>query len=284
MKILVTGANGQLGSELRELAKNTNNLNFIFIDIEELNITSKNEVARYFKNNKFDYCVNCAAYTAVDKSETDKEQVELVNINGVKNLTNACSYNNTVLIHISTDFVFDGKNNRSYKETDKTNPINVYGDSKLKGEIEVQNKLQKFFIIRTSWLYSSYGNNFVKTMLRLSDSKDSLSVVDDQIGTPTYANDLAKVILKIIESKNANFGVYHYSNEGVASWYDFAKMIFEYSKKDINLLPINSKQYPLPAKRPKFTVLNKNKIKNDLDITIPHWIDSLKDCLKKISN
>ncbi len=284
IKILVTGAKGQLGLEINEVAKSLVDYSFDFVDSKSLNISLKPDVVNYFKNNNYDYCINCAAYTAVDKCEDEKGQSELVNYKGVSIIADACKNFNVVLIHISTDFVFDGKKNEAYIEVDKTNPINFYGASKLKGELAVQDQLQKYFIIRTSWLYSIFGNNFVKTMLKLSESRTTLSIIDDQIGTPTYARDLARIILKIIEDKNSNFGIYHYSNEGLASWYDFAKMIFEYSNIEMNVLPIATEQYPLPAVRPKFSVLNKNKIKKSLNITIPHWTEGLKDCLKKINN
>lgn len=284
MKVLVTGANGQLGCELREIHKNSKNIFFDFVGIKELDITSKIQIEEYFENNKFDYCINCAAFTAVDKSETNVNQAKLVNVKGTQILASTCSKFNVILIHISTDFVFDGEKNTSYIETDSTNPLGVYGKTKLDGEHKVLSILDKYFILRTSWLYSSFGNNFVKTMLQLSDTRDSLGVVDDQIGTPTYARDLARLIIEIIESKNSRYGIYHFSNEGLASWYDFAHAIFYYSNRKINLQPINTEQYPLPAKRPIFTVLNKSKIKNSFHITIPHWIDSLKDCLKKMDN
>lgn len=283
IKIVVTGAKGQLGSEIYEAAKGITGYSFDFTNSKALDISSKQSVESYFKNNNYDYCINCAAYTAVDKSEDEKEKADLVNHIGVSILADACKINSVIFIHISTDFVFDGDKNISYLESDKTNPINYYGASKLKGEKVIEQSLDKYFIIRTSWLYSSFGNNFVKTMIKLSDSRDSLSIIDDQIGTPTYARDLANVILKFIATRNDNYGVYHYSNEGVACWYDFAKMTFEYSNKNIDLKPISTEQYPLPAKRPKFTVLNKNKIKTKLNISIPHWTDSLKDCLKKIN-
>lgn len=284
MKILITGANGQLGSELKEISKNNSNYFFDFVDIDELNITSKFQVEEYFKNNKFNYCINCAAYTAVDKSETHIDQAELVNVIGTQNLASACINFDVILIHVSTDFVFDGEKNTSYIEIDSTNPLSVYGKTKLKSEHQVLSILKKYFIIRTSWLYSSFGNNFVKTMLQLAETKESLGVVDDQIGTPTFAGDLAKLIIKIVESNNSAYGIYHYSNEGLASWYDFAQAIFDYSDKGIKLLPIKTEQFPLPATRPKFTVLNKTKVKNNLEITIPHWTESLKVCLNIIEN
>lgn len=282
MKILITGARGQLGKEFKEISKKINNLDFCFTDCDTLDISSKLETEDYLKKNVFDYCINCAAYTSVDNSEKYIENAELVNFHGSKNLAIACKKNNTTLIHVSSDFVFDGKKNTSYIENDKTNPLNVYGESKLKGEIEIQNITQKYFIFRTAWLYSSFGNNFVKTMLQISKNRDSIKVVEDQIGTPTYARDLAEIILIVIQSRSTKYGVYHYTNEGVASWYDFAKAIFDYSDIDIDIKPITSDQYPLSAERPIFTVLNKNKIKKNFQITIPHWTQSLKHCLSLI--
>lgn len=279
MNVLVTGSNGQLGSELHEITKIFSIHHFVFVDKKALDITSNLEVENYFKNNNFDYCINCAAYTAVDKCEENIKLANLVNTNGPENLAIACKKYNTILIHISTDFVFSGEKNIPYNESDKTGPINIYGTTKLKGEKAIQSILQNFFIIRTSWLYSSFGSNFVRTMLRIAKTKNSIGVVNDQIGTPTYARDLAKVLIKLIENKNSNFGLYHYSNEGVASWYDFARAIFDISKFDNELNPISTDQYPLPAERPKFSIMNKDKIKKNLNVSIPYWTHSLKECL-----
>ncbi len=280
--VLVTGGNGQLGSCLKELSKDLLGYNFIFLDYEDLDITKKEDVELFFNSNKISYCVNCAAFTNVDKSEADKETCKKVNEDGVSFLALACKAYNVKLIHISTDFVFDGKQSFPYKEGDPSNPLGFYGQTKLNGELAVIESIKTYFIIRTSWLYSEYGNNFLKTMLRLGKERHEISVVYDQVGTPTYAKDLAEVIIKIIININENYGVYHYSNEGVASWYDFTEAIFYESNTKVDVLPIRSEAYPLPAKRPNYSVLDKEKIKNTLDISIPYWRDSLKKCLKNL--
>ena len=251
INVLVTGSNGQLASCIKDRAKQQKGLHFIYTDYQELNICNVNDVEAFFKTNqKIDYCINCAAYTAVDKAETEVEKAFEINAQGAKNLALVCDEQGAVLIHVSTDFVFDGDKTEPYTETDIPKPISVYGASKLQGEVEIQKTLKKHFIIRTSWLYSEHGANFMKTMLRLAETRDEISVVSDQIGTPTYAGDLADVILKIITSNSRSFGLYHYSNEGVASWYDFAKAIFEGSNLKIKTTPIKTEAYPTPAKRP----------------------------------
>jgi len=276
INVLVTGSNGQLANCIKDRAKQQKGLHFIYTDYQELNICNLNDVEAFFKTNqKIDYCINCAAYTAVDKAETEVEKAFEINAKGAKNLALVCNEQGAVLIHVSTDFVFDGDKTEPYTETDIPKPISVYGASKLQGEVEIQKTLKKHFIIRTSWLYSEHGANFMKTMLRLAETRDEISVVSDQIGTPTYAGDLADVILKIINSKNTNFGLYHYSNEGVASWYDFAKVIFEGSNLKIKTTPIKTEAYPTPAKRPVYSVMDKRKIINTLKITAPNWQDSL---------
>ena len=281
MNVLVTGSNGQLASCIKDLAKQYDGLNFIYTDYKELDICDLNQVNTFFKSNKkIDYCINCAAYTAVDKAESDVEKAFEINANGAKNLAIACREFDAILIQISTDFVFDGEKKEPYTETDVAKPISVYGASKLQGEIEIKQTLETYFILRTSWLYSEHGTNFMKTMLRLAETRDEISVVSDQIGTPTYAGDLADVILKIISSKNTNFGLYHYSNEGVASWYDFAKAIFEAVNLKTKINPIETAGYPTPAKRPVFSVMDKTKIKNQLNIEIPFWSKSLSKALK----
>lgn len=283
MNVLVTGGNGQLALCIKEVSENLSEYNFIFLDYEDLNITNKEDVDIFFNNNNISYCVNCAAFTNVDKSENEKETSKKVNEDGALFLAKACATNNVKLIQISTDFVFDGKQSFPYKEGDPSNPLGVYGQTKLNGELAVIESINTYFIIRTSWLYSEYGNNFLKTMLRLGNERDEISVVYDQVGTPTYAKDLAEVIIKIITNNNKNYGVYHYSNEGVASWYDFAKAIFDESNTKVNLLPIKSEAYPLPSKRPSYSVLDKEKIKNALNISIPYWRDSLKKCLENLN-
>jgi dTDP-4-dehydrorhamnose reductase len=280
--ILVTGGKGQLATCIKDVTKDINDLNFIYVDLDQLDITDLNEVNTFFLNNEFSYCINCAAYTAVDNAETNKDIAEKVNVLGARNLANACKSNQSVLIHISTDFVFDGLQTDFYTEEDKENPLSIYGLTKLQGEIAIAESLKEHFILRTSWLYSEYGQNFLKTMLRLGAERDSLGVVVDQIGTPTYAKDLALIVLKIIVKDKADFGTYHYSNEGVASWYDFAKAIFEESNMLVKLNPIKSEAYPTPAVRPKFSVMDKSKIKSVWSLEIPYWRDSLKECLLKM--
>lgn len=281
--VLVTGGNGQLALCIKEVSANLAEYNFIFLDYEDLDITNKDEVDVFFNTNTISYCINCAAFTNVDKSESEKEISKKVNEDGALFLAKACATYNVKLIHISTDFVFDGKQSFPYKEGDILNPLGVYGQTKLNGELAVIESIKTYFIIRTSWLYSEYGNNFLKTMLLLGKERDELSVVYDQVGSPTYAKDLAEVIIKIIANNNENYGVYHYSNEGVASWYDFAKAIFEESNTKADVLPIKSEAYPLPAKRPTYSVFDKEKIKNTFNISIPYWRDSLKKCLENFN-
>ncbi|GAA4830404.1 dTDP-4-dehydrorhamnose reductase [Algivirga pacifica] len=279
-KILVTGANGQLGQELRELSKQQTD-SFVFVDIDQLDITEQQGVQQLFQEEGFDYCVNCAAYTAVDKAESDQALAEKVNVLGVKVLAETCQQFGAKLIHISTDFVFDGKSFLPYKEEDKTKPISVYGLTKLQGEQQALKANPKTVVLRTSWLYSSFGNNFVKTMLRLGSEREELGIIVDQIGTPTYAGDLAKVVVEIIRQDKELFGVYHFSNEGVASWYDFALAILEGAEVKVN--PIPTVAYPTPAARPHYSVLDKTKIKEAFDIEIPYWRTSLKTCLELLS-
>jgi len=280
MNVLVTGSNGQLASCIKDLAKRDTSLNFIYTDYQELDICDLKQVEVFFKSNqKIDYCINCAAYTAVDKAESEVEKTFEINAQGAKNLAIVCSEFDTVLIQVSTDFVFDGEKTEPYTETDVANPISVYGASKLQGEVEIQKTYKKQFIIRTSWLYSEHGNNFMKTMLRLAETRDEISVVSDQIGTPTYAGDLANVILKIITSNTRSFGLYHYSNEGETSWYDFAKAIFEASNLKIKVNAIKTEAYPTPAKRPVYSVMDKTKIKSVLKMKTLDWQDSLKKAI-----
>ncbi|MEM8762240.1 MAG: dTDP-4-dehydrorhamnose reductase [Bacteroidota bacterium] len=276
MKILVTGASGQLGSTLNALKGQFPAIQWVFKTSAELNVTQPQSVTAAWENDAFDYCINCAAYTNVDGAEVEREKAYDINVTGAKNLAIACAENNTVLIHISTDFVFDGFINTPYKEDDIARPIGFYGDTKFKGEQAVIKHWDKHFIIRTSWLYSGYGNNFMKTMLRLGQTKDEISVVYDQVGSPTHAHDLADFILQIIQQNSEAYGTYHYSNEGISSWYDFAKAIFELENASIIVHPITSESYPTPAERPKYSVLDKSKTKNTFGIDIPHWTDSLK--------
>ena len=283
MNVLVTGSNGQLASCIKDLACQYENLNFIYTDYQELDICDLKQVNAFFKSDpKIDYCINCAAYTAVDKAESDADKAFEINATGAKNLAIACHEFDAVLIQISTDFVFDGEKREPYVETDIPNPISVYGASKLQGEVEVKQQLEQYFIFRTSWLYSEHGSNFMKTMLRLAETRDEISVVSDQTGTPTYAGDLAKMILNIVSSKNTNFGLYHYSNEGMVSWYDFAKAIFEVSAIEIKLNPIKTVDYPTPAKRPAYSVLSLEKTKKIFNITPPKWELGLKKAIENV--
>lgn len=280
MVVLVTGASGQLGQSLQFIAPKYSDIQFIFASSSDLDITNPERVTSFFETNTIDFCINTAAYTAVDKAETEVEKAHLVNVVGPKNLAIACQKSGTTLVHISTDFVFDGTHETPYLETDATNPIGVYGQTKLEGEIEVVNNCQKHFIIRTSWVYSQFGNNFMKTMLRLAQDRTELNVVADQTGTPTNAVDLAEVILKMIASNiqhpSSNcYGIYNFSNEGICSWYDFAKEIFRINEIAIKVNPIPTEAYPTPAKRPKYSVLDKSKIKNTFKIEIKSWQESL---------
>ena len=281
-KILVTGAKGQLGNELKKLSGSLPDFDFSFIDIEDLDLIDDRQVFCFFAKQQFDYIINCAAYTAVDKAETEQALARLINANVPEILLRASKeYNpDTKLIHISTDYVFDGKNYKPYNENDLTNPINVYGKTKLEGENLIKD-FENVIILRTSWLYSSFGHNFVKTVLRLADERETLNIVADQIGTPTYAEDLANAILNIIKKGNFEKGIYHYSNEGVASWYDFAISILEEKKIRKNVVPVKTEDFKTPAKRPFFSVLDKTKIKNTFNLHIPHWRESLKRCLKE---
>ena len=289
MNILVTGSNGQLGSEIKDLVTNYKDFNFFFRDLPELNICDAEALNTFIFNQNIYAVINCAAYTAVDQAEEDVEIAEQVNSIGVLNLVNALKKVNGKLIHISTDYVFDGNHFSTYKESDPVSPVGVYGETKRAGELAVINSAIDSIVIRTSWLYSPYGNNFVKTMLRLGSEKENLGVIFDQVGTPTYARDLAKTCLEILcenSSKNIskNGNLYHYSNEGVTSWYDFAISIMELGGVNCKVKPIQTKDYPTLAKRPHFSVLNKTKIKKDFDIEIPYWRDSLKECIEKIKN
>ncbi len=273
--LLITGANGQLGNELRLLLGD----NALYTDYAELDITNAAEVRAFVNAHRVDMIVNCAAYTAVDKAESDEEKAYAINAVGPANLAQA----GVPLIHVSTDYVFDGASCRPYVEDDVPNPATVYGRTKLAGEKHVLENADTALVIRTAWLYSSFGNNFVKTMLRLGAERDSLNVVFDQVGTPTYARDLAAAIVKIMpQLKPGMKGVYHFSDEGVCSWYDFAARIMDKAGLPCRVKPIESVDYPTPAKRPFYSVLNKGKIKAAFGVDIPHWEKSLDDCLKKL--
>ena len=281
--ILVTGSNGQLGSEIKELASKYS-YNFFFTDRNNIDITSKDSIKEFCKTNNINVIINCAAYTAVDKAQTDEINADLINRKAVKKLALVSQELNIKLIHISTDYVFDGKNFKPYCEEFQTNPQSIYGKTKLDGENEMRDINPKnSIIIRTSWVYSYYGNNFVKTMLRLGKEKEELGVIFDQVGTPTYAKHLATTILDILPKiENSKVEIYNYSNEGVLSWYDFAKEIMKMAKLNCKVKAIETYQYPTPAKRPHFSLLNKNKIKTTFNIEIPYWKDGLDDCLRRL--
>ena len=286
--VLVTGSNGQLGSELkRAVEKHSDNLHFIFTDASELDITDANALAKFVENNSIKYIINCAAYTAVDKAEDDIDLCYKINKEGPLNIGKVASAHDIKVIHVSTDYVYDGTKDNPYTELDQTNPKSVYGKSKEEGEIALLENNSNSIVIRTAWLYSIYGNNFVKTMLRLGSERESLSVVADQTGTPTNAADLARAIVKILDyseaSTNFKSGIYLYSNEGIATWYDFTVQIF----KDANITnckvsPITTDQYPTKATRPQYSVLDKTKIKKTFDLDIPQWQDSLVKCIKEL--
>jgi len=281
--ILVTGSNGQLGNALRTLAPLYGNFRFIYADIDILDLADKDAVFSFFETNKIDYILNCAAYTAVDKAENDQVLCDLVNHKGVKNIGEAAAQFQAKVIHISTDYVFDGTSYRPYLETDKACPVSVYGKTKFAGEEALLKICPESVIIRTSWLYSEFGNNFVKTMLRLGKERDQLYVIYDQVGTPTYAGDLASAMLKIADSKEFVPGVYHFSNEGVCSWYDFTIKIHQLSGTICQIYPIETKDYPTKAARPHYSVLNKSKIKSTYQLVIPHWEESLKKMLSHLT-
>ena len=291
MVVLVTGANGQLGQSIQFIANQYPNVQFIYTDYQELDITNFESCHTVFAKYKPQFCINTAAYTAVDKAESEAEKAHLINVIGPENLAKVCKEYNTILLHISTDFIFDGTSTslsmtNGYKETDIPNPQSVYGQTKLDGEIAIQKNWEKHFIVRTSWVYSQFANNFMKTMLRLASERDTLSVVSDQIGTPTNAVDLAEVLIVIIVSsfkfQVSSFGIYNFSNEGQCSWYDFAKEIFHQKGVSIDLKPILTSAYPTPAKRPAYSVLDKTKIKSTFDIKINDWQTSLSACLKQL--
>ena len=288
--ILVTGSNGQLGNELKDLFNNgfveINKIAEIsFTDVDSLDLTDQSNLKKYIQDNSFDFVINCAAYTDVGKAESEKELAFKINADCVNNIVSSIK-KEAKFIHVSTDYVFDGNSYIPYTEEMPINPQSVYGESKEKGE-KYALKFDQSIVIRTSWLYSSFGNNFAKTIHKLCKEKDELNVIFDQIGTPTYANDLAKAIFQIVEqSITKNYfvpGIYHYSNEGVCSWYDFAKAIVEKANSNCKVNPIESKDYPSPVKRPFYSVLNKHKIKSTYNIEIPHWIDGLNNFFKTLS-
>ena len=283
-KILVTGANGQLGQCLQKISSQFEEFEFIFTDSETLDITNKEEVNDFFWQNAPDFCINAAAYTAVDLAETDIEKAFLVNADGTENLAEACAENNAQFIHVSTDYVFDGENNLAYTEEDFTNPLGVYGASKLAGDELALEVNPCSVILRTSWVYSEFGKNFVKTMLNLFATKEELNIVADQFGQPTNANDLAEAIMKIIKSEKITPGIFNFSNLGRISWFDFAEKIAELSDAKIKLNAIETSQYPTPAKRPKNSVLVLDKISKTYAIQLKSWEESLEDCVQILQN
>jgi len=282
-KVLITGAKGQLGCCLKAASKNYPDIDFSFVDKEILDITTPKAVSTFFEEHTFDFCINAAAYTQVDKAESDEEQAFLVNAEGVKNLSIACKKHKVTLLHISTDYVFDGKKETPYLETDKTNPINIYGASKLKGEEYIKEICDKYYIIRTSWLYSQYGHNFLKSILKFSKEKDTLTITTEQTGSPTNANDLADVLLKLIHLDMKDYGIYHFSNDGEATWYDFAKAIIEFSGLSNKVSVVETDYYPTFAKRPIYSILETSKIKNALRVKILPWKESLKKLINNLN-
>jgi dTDP-4-dehydrorhamnose reductase len=280
--IVVFGASGQLGQCLKKVAE-TRGINAIYFPAEsEANILDKEALKLVFDKYKPTWCINCAAYTAVDKAEDDVELARKINKTGVENISALAAEYGSTLVHVSTDFVFKGDIPGLLTETDIAEPVNIYGLTKLEGEHDVVHALKKYYILRTSWLYSEYGNNFVKTMLKLGAERDELKIIADQVGTPTYGMDLAGCILHIIFSEVTAYGLYHYSNEGVASWYDFAKAIFDISGTEVKTLPIKTSEYPTRAVRPAYSVMDKSKIKQTFNIEIPYWRDSLITCISKL--
>lgn len=300
-RVLVTGKNGQLGQSLQIIAGDYPQLEIEFAGREELDLSQSSRITEYFDDKVFDVVINCAAYTSVDKAEVESDMADQINHQAVKQLAKIAKKKDMVLIHISTDYVYNGQGHKPYVETDAVAPINVYGTTKLKGEQALQAINPKGIIIRTSWVYSEFGSNFFKTMLKLGKERDSLNIIFDQVGTPTYAGDLARVLLDIIQYVNHEIKssmpkdeilqaqkedvslceIFQYSNEGVCSWYDFAKAIFELSNAQCLVKPIETKDYPAPARRPYYSVMNKEKIKNHFGLSIPYWKDSLKLCIKR---
>ncbi len=283
MNILVTGSNGQLGHSLRDIAADSAN-RYIFTDVAELDITDKSAIISMMETENINLVINCAAYTNVDKAEDDFDTANLINNTAVRNLAEACKQFGTTFIHVSTDYIFDGSSNIPYTEDMPLAPLGVYGDTKLHGEQAVQESGCDYIIIRTSWLYSEYGKNFVKTMMMLTEQRDNLNVVFDQAGTPTYAGDLARAIYDIVENNkySGNNGIYHFSNEGVCSWYDFAHEISELARTECDIRPCHSNEFPSKVNRPHYSVLDKTKIKTTFGLTIPYWKESLRVCITNL--
>jgi len=278
-KVIVFGASGQLGQCLKAVTEKLSFQGLIFPDEAAANILDLNLLDKLFDLYQPQYIINCAAYTAVDKAESDEDTARKINRDGPANLAVLCKKYNTIFIQISTDFIFAGDKPYLLSENDAASPISIYGVTKLEGEQVIQAAIDKYFVLRTSWLYSEYGNNFVKTMLKFGKEREEIKIIADQIGTPTYAIDLAGAIIEIIASGSQAYGIYNYSNEGVTSWYDFAKGIFDIAQSPIKIYPIRTEEYPTPAVRPKFSVMDKSKIKNTFNISIPYWRDSLVKCI-----
>ncbi len=283
MAILVFGGHGQFAQCLKKVALQQNFEGFVYLDSNQGNILNKEQIATLFAQYQPKYVINCAAYTAVDKAEDEINLSRLINKTGAENLAKACADIGAILIHISTDFVFEGNVPKVLNEEDLANPINIYGLTKLEGEKAIAENLDKYFILRTSWLYSEFANNFVKTMLRLGKEREELGIIIDQVGSPTYAVDLATCILEIILTESKAYGLYHYSNEGVTSWYDFAKAIFELAGYTTKVKALKTIEYPTKAIRPAYSVMDKTKIKRNIGITIPYWRDSLAECITALS-
>ena len=282
MKIVVTGANGQLGRSIRRLSVEHRELDFIFTDIDSLDIGNRDAVLAFAETHPVDFIVNCAAYTAVDKAEEEEEQCRRINTDAVAYLGEAAQHIGARILHVSTDYVFGGDSYMPYQENDPVSPTSVYGRTKLAGEKALSAVCPDAIIVRTAWLYSEYGHNFMKTMLRLGAERPEIRVVNDQIGSPTYAGDLAEAILSLLEKERQgeqNSGIYHYTNEGVCSWYDFAHSIIRIAGLPAKVIPIPTREYPTAAKRPAYSVLSKEKIKREYHWVIPHWEDSLRKCL-----
>ena len=279
INLLVTGSSGQLGQCLKQLLLSATDISCYFAAREDLDITNSDELQRFFSDHNFDYCINTAAYTNVEKAESEQKEAFLINAEGAYSLAKACKKHNVVLLHISTDYVFDGMAKTPYQEQDPTNPLNVYGASKLKGEQHIGDTWNKHFIIRTSWLYSQYGHNFLNSMLEFAEQKKALTITTQQTGTPTNANDLAQVLVTIIKTRNTRYGVYHFSNQGEATWYDFATAIFKATGEIDTVNLAKTEHYATFAKRPSYSVLNCNKLKDTLGITYRNWEDSLKQII-----
>lgn len=279
MKLLITGANGQLGNEMRVALQQYPLIEALYTDVDTLDITDLAQLDAFVATESISHIVNCAAYTAVDKAEDDEVVATKVNVDAVRNLGIVANKYGAKIVHVSTDYVFDGRGHKPYTEDMAVCPTNVYGRTKLAGEEALMDECKDAIVIRTSWLYSSFGNNFVKTMLRLGSERDTLNVIFDQVGTPTYAADLAQTILTIIAEREWVAGVYHFSNEGVCSWYDFTIMIHKMAGIDCKVNPIESSAYPVRTPRPHYSVLNKTKIKTTFNVEVPYWVESLQRCL-----